>query len=129
MKDSISKYLSSFLVGFFGGLFIIFAPSLIPPVGVATAAFNNFFFQTFPYLEKLISRNIFVFAIPYLLISLPIFLVYILNLWFRRKDKDRNREPFLILYSFFGFYLGMGFSFLIFVILAGIALTQWRGPW
>ena len=132
MGENFKKYLLSFLVGLGGGLFLIFSPAL---------------YEVFPFLGKIpnIASDLEgkikgFFNIPanqyrsllqlasYYVLSLPIFLLA-LTVQFKLSKailKSRQRSSFF--FSFLFFSAGAIFAYLIFFVLALIAISQWSGP-
>jgi|SRR3989338_721214 len=127
VRNIFISYIPSFITGFFGGLFVIFAPYFISSIGNMTEGFFNGFLKVFPWFEKLVMANSFLLFIPYFIISLPIFLIYsiyVLTPFYKKKHPAINLK--ILFLSFLSFSLGLIVLFALFILVALVAFNSWR---
>jgi hypothetical protein len=111
--EASRPYRGSFLLGFLWGGLLFLSPMLFGKFGVVGA---DYFFKRFPATGD----NVILLAIPYLIISTLIFIVYAFTHLFRRhKFIDR-----IYLISYLIFLAGLVLSFLIFFVLAMLAISR-----
>lgn len=115
-------YFYNFLLGLGVGLFFIFAPPILKPVGNLTEAFSKFLESILPKL----TGDLFLMGIQFFLISIPFFIGFVLTSWFKKNLRATpNRVSFLFL-SFLSFSFGTIVAYLIFAILIIIAFSQFK---
>jgi hypothetical protein len=118
MLEKIKKHWTISLLGFLSGIFLIFSPTLfdfmqfVPNFAIS---FSGIFFKSSGFEELVL------FALPYLLLSLPIFFIYLVIMY---SLKIRNLS--FIISSFVFFLIGVVLAEASFLILAIASISQWH---
>ena len=95
VRNIFISYIPSFITGFFGGLFVIFAPYFISSIGNMTEGFFNGFLKVFPWFEKLVMANSFLLFIVYIVgVGLTSVVAKIFGKHFLDKKIDRKSNTY-----------------------------------
>ena len=107
-------------MGFISGLFVMLAPSFIPPFAQLTEKISSLTESISPLFEYTALNML----TTLLLVVIPVYLILFLILL---KKQTGNMQRFF--FSFTGlFFSGVVFAYLITLLLIVYATSQWRGP-